>query len=77
MDYVVVTNTIRVNVISSSATMHTVAQAIAHSRAVAHFGSGANRVVVRRVRPTAAMTPPRWLQGFAGIPGKPDLHALN
>jgi hypothetical protein len=60
IDYVVVTDTMRVNVFSATADIPSVIASIAHSTVVASFGPGADAVQVRRVGPSLTRDPPPW-----------------
>ncbi len=63
MDYVVATDTIRVNVVSGARSVRSVVQALAHSTVVARFGTGTTWVSVRKVDPDRPGNPPWWLPG--------------
>ena len=69
MDYIVVTNTIRVNLLSEYSSVAPVAQAAAHSTLVVRFGTGTNFVEIRRIHPYSRTTsnPPWWLPGYGKL----------
>ena len=56
MDYLAVTDTMRVNVMSGTADIPSVVVAIAHSKLVARFGPGPDAVEVRRVAGPSVLT---------------------
>ena len=62
MDYVVISQTMRVNVVSSH--LADDANAIGHSTVVATFGSGPDAVQIAKVEPDV-LALPRWLPAGA------------
>lgn len=64
MDYVLVTNTIRVNIVSGTGSLRPIVEAIAHSTVVRRFGTGTNFVTLYRVHPTGAVEHTWWLPGY-------------
>ena len=60
VDYIVVTDTIIVNIESQSDAIPSVVEAIAHSTAVASFGAGPDVVQVRKVGAALTDDPPPW-----------------
>ena len=65
--WVVCTQALRVGVIEQHRALPIVVAALAHSRPVARFGSGADWVEVRQVVPAGPAQPPWWLPGYGSL----------
>ena len=61
VDYVVLTDTMRINIIAGAASIPSVVGAVAHSTLVASFGSGPSPMEVRKVGAAVTTDPPAWL----------------
>ncbi|HUB71001.1 MAG TPA: hypothetical protein VL984_11315 [Acidimicrobiales bacterium] len=60
INYVVITDTMRVNVLTSASSIPSVVEAIGHSQLVASFGQGPDAFQIRRVGKALAKVPPVW-----------------
>ena len=62
--WVIATPSVQANVAGSPTAIPGVVDALAHSRLVVRFGSGATAIEIRRVIPAGVTQPPWWLPGY-------------